>query len=499
MVLDTGSELTWIRCNLASETFSLNNVNLPRTVFGCMDGSSGSTPEDAKTTGLIGMNRGALSFVSQSGYPTFSYCISGQDSNGVLVFGEANSPGLKPRKYTPLVQISIPLPSFDRVAYTVQMSLPPVTLVFPVTVMIMAIVGGGGCWHVTLLDIWTDSTAYVFTGDVVLTPFLSGQRLDPSQLSLGYVDMPPKRRNGNQSSPQLKDPLGDHVSYAEFRTAFTTLAQYAPYMVADGRAKMSKFVSRVNDSMVNKCRSAMLNSDMTLAILMMHAQQIEEQKIRTRERQIPAPSSSSVPAPKSRNIRHDRTPGSEAQGSENKSLTYPLCEECGKNHLGVQSHVRESVHSCIHASDMHGQLISTFNHAFTYHVQRHELQISNRFQSQQLELEDRKVRFHFPNKPVIEWKKSSLVPKGRMALVEIKELKKKLKDHSDRGFIHLSIYQWDATVFFVQKKEWLNSVPSALIDLMNQVFKQCLGLFIIVFIDDILEYSKSDENHANHL
>ncbi|PHU14635.1 hypothetical protein BC332_15840 [Capsicum chinense] len=33
----------------------------------------------------------------------------------------------------------------------------------------------------------------------------------------------PKRRN--QPAPQPEDPLGEHVSHAEFRAAFTTLAQ----------------------------------------------------------------------------------------------------------------------------------------------------------------------------------------------------------------------------------------------------------------------------------
>ncbi|XP_049384079.1 aspartic proteinase PCS1-like [Solanum stenotomum] len=107
--------------NLATETFHIDNLNLPGVVFGCMDMSSSSNPEDSRTTGLIGMNRGGLSFVTQMGYPKFSYCISGRDSNGVLLFGEANLPWLKPRKYTPLVQMSTPLPYFDRVAYTVQL------------------------------------------------------------------------------------------------------------------------------------------------------------------------------------------------------------------------------------------------------------------------------------------------------------------------------------------------------------------------------------------
>lgn len=84
-------------------------------------GSSSNPDEDSKTTGLIGMNRGGLSFINQMGFPKFSYCISGHDPSGVLLFGEANFPWLKPLNYTPLVQISTPLPYFDRVAYTVQL------------------------------------------------------------------------------------------------------------------------------------------------------------------------------------------------------------------------------------------------------------------------------------------------------------------------------------------------------------------------------------------
>ena len=37
------------------------------------------------------------------------------------------------------------------------------------------------------------------------------------------------------------------------------------------------------------------------------------------------------------------------------------------------------------------------------------------------------------------------------------------------------------------------------IDLMNRVFKPYLDLFGIVFIDDILVYSRNDKDHASHL
>ena len=45
----------------------------------------------------------------------------------------------------------------------------------------------------------------------------------------------------------------------------------------------------------------------------------------------------------------------------------------------------------------------------------------------------------------------------------------------------------------------LTNAPAAFMDLMNRVFKQYLDLFVIVFISDILIYSRSEEEHASYL
>ena len=45
----------------------------------------------------------------------------------------------------------------------------------------------------------------------------------------------------------------------------------------------------------------------------------------------------------------------------------------------------------------------------------------------------------------------------------------------------------------------LTNAPAVFMDLMNRVFKKYLDKFVIVFIDDILIYSKTEAEHAEHL
>ena len=45
----------------------------------------------------------------------------------------------------------------------------------------------------------------------------------------------------------------------------------------------------------------------------------------------------------------------------------------------------------------------------------------------------------------------------------------------------------------------LTNAPAAFMDLMNRVFREYLDKFVIVFIDDILIYSRDPQEHAEHL
>ncbi|KAL6319798.1 hypothetical protein AAG906_036860 [Vitis piasezkii] len=78
----------------------------------------------------------------------------------------------------------------------------------------------------------------------------------------------------------------------------------------------------------------------------------------------------------------------------------------------------------------------------------------------------------------------------RMAPLELKELKTLLEELLSKGFVHPSTLPWGAPapVLFVKKK-----------DGTLRIFRAYLDQFVIVFVDDILIYSRSLDEHKQHL
>ena len=58
--------------------------------------------------------------------------------------------------------------------------------------------------------------------------------------------------------------------------------------------------------------------------------------------------------------------------------------------------------------------------------------------------------------------------------------------------------RYDHYEFFVMSFG-LTNAPAAFMDLMNRVFRPYVDHFIVVFIDDILVYSKDAQEHEQHL
>ncbi|GJS08622.1 putative reverse transcriptase domain-containing protein [Tanacetum coccineum] len=83
----------------------------------------------------------------------------------------------------------------------------------------------------------------------------------------------------------------------------------------------------------------------------------------------------------------------------------------------------------------------------------------------------------------------------RLAPSEMQELPGQLQELQDKGFIRPSHSPWGAPVLFVKKKDG----SLLFMDLMNRVCKPYLDKFVIVFIDDILIYSKTKEDHEVYL
>ncbi|KAF5477924.1 hypothetical protein F2P56_004530 [Juglans regia] len=77
-----------------------------------------------------------------------------------------------------------------------------------------------------------------------------------------------------------------------------------------------------------------------------------------------------------------------------------------------------------------------------------------------------------------------------MAQIDLKELKDQLQELLEKCFIRPSVSPRCAPVVFVKKKDGFMQLCIA--------YKE-LNKFVVVFIDDIVIYSRSDKEHDDHL
>jgi len=74
----------------------------------------------------------------------------------------------------------------------------------------------------------------------------------------------------------------DSFSVYEYSTKLTQLSRYAPEMVANMRSRISLFVVGFSHMSSKEAKAAMLIGDMDIARIMIHVQQVEEDKLRDR-------------------------------------------------------------------------------------------------------------------------------------------------------------------------------------------------------------------------
>ncbi|XP_055818539.1 uncharacterized protein LOC129887455 [Solanum dulcamara] len=144
-----------------------------------------------------------------------------------------------------------------------------------------------------------------------------------------------------------------NMGMRDYALKFTMLSQYAPSMVADPRAQMSKFILGVSDLVSKECRTTMLVKEMNISRLLTFAKQIKGEKlkqIRMRDskraryeggfsnaRTVGSSGRSHQGQSSRKKFAKDRVPYPKAQGERgvNTSNPSPLkCAKCGRNHGG---------------------------------------------------------------------------------------------------------------------------------------------------------------------
>ncbi|WMV25494.1 hypothetical protein MTR67_018879 [Solanum verrucosum] len=145
------------------------------------------------------------------------------------------------------------------------------------------------------------------------------------------------------------------MSVKEYALKFTQLSRYAPNMVSDPRVRMSKFVSDVSHMVVKRCRTAMLINEMKFFHLMVHAQQIEEDKLKERSSKVKKTRTGDGDFSHSTSDGHgrfefrqrfsgqgssndpplfskDNVPNPRPQGGNGSAFSLPTCTKCGRKH-----------------------------------------------------------------------------------------------------------------------------------------------------------------------
>ena len=81
-------------------------------------------------------------------------------------------------------------------------------------------------------------------------------------------------------------PCQGGMTILEYSIKFTQLSKYAPSLVSDPRDEINCFVTGVSDDLKEEYHSAILHDKMNISHLMVHAQQVKEERAKRKSRDV---------------------------------------------------------------------------------------------------------------------------------------------------------------------------------------------------------------------
>ena len=75
------------------------------------------------------------------------------------------------------------------------------------------------------------------------------------------------------------------MSLLDYSLKFTKLSKYNPSLVSNTNDEMSCFIMGFSDELMEECHSSIIPDDMNIFRLMVHAQQVEEVRLRRKHRE----------------------------------------------------------------------------------------------------------------------------------------------------------------------------------------------------------------------
>nr|XP_027093630.1 uncharacterized protein LOC113714031 [Coffea arabica] len=340
-------------------------------------------------------------------------------------------------------------------------------------------------------------------------------------------------------------------SVAEYETQFTKLSRFTPDLVLTEQKRIRRFIQDLNVEIQEALATAQLD---TFSQALEKAQRIEIARGQVKpfhDRKRRQPSISNFMAgPSSRNEPPSKmgrgTGGPQPAGTPNRGNVGMGQEGQGpqrgtkhrESNTGIkQTYVRRKLTSFTLISEIRARKLlykETQGYlAMLMNAPVDQLKVENipvvcefseMFPEELTSLPpEREIEFKIDLHPGAE--PISKIP-YRIAPAELRELKIQLQELLDRGFIQESAIVFSKLNFrqgyyqlrirredvpktafnsryghfeFAAMSFGLTNAPTAFMDLMHRIFKPYLDQFVVVFIDDILVYSKTREDHEQHL